>query len=528
MKWRAFEWLSVAGLALVAFVLRALRLDHAGLGHFDEGGYGLGALAFARGEAPDGFIAQQHFLSPPGYFGLAGMAMRRLGESDHALLAISVLFGALTAPLVFALVRERGSRGGALAAGILIAFSDFHIRFSRTGLTDVSFTFLALLALLLFVRGERTNRLSSYLMGGIVTGLAWLTKYHGWLVGFVVILAHGPRLRERAVQVRLFFAALLAVVLYWPWASYVQTQPGGYAALTAEQGKFLSDWTDYFGHLWLHVDSQRFFEGPLTWLGLGLALLVQTWIDERDKFTRSLLLVPAVVVFAMSLGTLPTLILLWLLAGRTLQGVAPAVRVWTGVFAVLTPLYHAYPRLLMPLACGLVMCVAPALGGAVRFGRRAPAFGLALALAALWFAGPANGRVVSSTQGPWSDTDGLRAIANELNEAQGTPATFVVFAEPALAFYLRTLGAQAVHVNSLESLEAELQRDEPLVLLGGHYFRLLGVAETLALDAPDSVLPWRGSDVRLLNDAEPWRAREWQAEDAQPHRIEVRRLPASE
>lgn len=524
MKWQRFEWLTAAALALLALLVRLPNFNQLGLTHFDEGGYAVGALALARGEGPDQFLSQQHFLSPPGYFGLGGMFMQVVGESATVLFLISLFFGALTAPLLFALVRESASRGSAAGAGVLLATSDFHVHYSRMALTDVSFTFLLLLALLLFTRGFRTDRMSTYLMAGIVVGFAWLTKYHGWLAGLVAILAHGPRLKERGVQLRLIASASMAIALYAPWYFHVESLPGGYAALTAEQGRFLSDWTNLVQHIWLQVDAQRFLESPLSGVGFALALMTKVCIDQRTDWKIALMFVPALLLFQMSLGSCIALFLMWVATGRNLRSIPRHVLVATVLFAVLTPLYHAYPRLALPFVCGFWMCVVPSMGRLTSFSPRTAVIATLLAAGAVVVAGPTSENAASSVRGPWASTDGLqrasRLLARQFKEA---PRIYV-FAEPAVVFHLRQGGVDAEHVNSAEELEALVREPSDAILVGGHYFRALGMQEEFGLSPASATFPWEPGDVRLLNDAEPWRARSWQRSGESRHRLEVFRL----
>ncbi len=150
-RWNTTDSALVAAVASLGALVRFWMLDQASLDHFDEGAYAISSLAVANGEIPAGFYPFQHFLSPPMFFSVSGLLMRLLGTtSDIVPLTLSAAFGVATIILMYAIGRQWFDRTTGTGAAILLALSDYHILYSRSGLTDVMFTFFLLAAIWLF------------------------------------------------------------------------------------------------------------------------------------------------------------------------------------------------------------------------------------------------------------------------------------------------------------------------------------------------------------------------------------------
>jgi hypothetical protein len=321
------------------------------------------------------------------------------------------------------------------------------------------------------------------------------------------------------VALRILAAAGVAVACYLPWVEFVQQQPGGYAALTAEQGRFLADWTSYFKHAWNQLDSQWFLDGWMARLALPVALLLAAWIDRRAEFARVARLAPAVLLFSWALGSTLALALFVLPVILRRARTDPHVLWMLFVFALLTPLYHPYPRLLMPLLACLWMFAGRVFEEPWTRWERAPLVANVLALVSLLVIGSDASGERYSPAGTWYASDGLREAATHIAELSGPDERVVVFAEPGVVFHLRLAGRRAEHVNSKEELERALAESEPFKLVTGHYYRALGLegGDARALGE----FPVQVNDARLLNDAGPWKARSWRRSGGNRHRLRV-------
>ncbi|WP_435019217.1 ArnT family glycosyltransferase [Tundrisphaera sp. TA3] len=343
--------------------MRGWGLGRLGLTHFDEGIY---ALAGLWSLSPGGIGAISPGLipyAPPGFVILVGMAYGVLGASDFAAIAVSQVVGVATIPTVaWVAGRSFGPRAG-LAAAALAASSGAHVAFSRMALTDVSFLLAWLVALgagqmLLERPGPgRAIRL------GMAVGLAQQVKYNGWLAGAIVALAAlaglvaEPEERRPSRWLRVFgwgmFAAAVASLVVLPWYRFVENH-GGYAGLLRHQRSYLGGANLWPGHLDQQFRQAIALSGgwSLGLAGWGLAAIFVLSAVAGDRNGAGGRLRPILGgVLGPILANLPWWIALGTLP-RRIGDRAPGVRLlgvaWA-VLAILTPFYHPYARLWLPL-----------------------------------------------------------------------------------------------------------------------------------------------------------------------------------
>ena len=114
----------------------------------------------------------------------------------------------------------------------MLATAEYHLVFSRLALTDATFILLFWAALWCLFEAISTGKRHWFVAGGVVTGLCWNTKYHGFLP--LAITGLWLTLRalsgERPAFRGFAIACGIAVTAYLPWAVYVQATIG-YPAL---------------------------------------------------------------------------------------------------------------------------------------------------------------------------------------------------------------------------------------------------------------------------------------------------------
>ena len=94
---------------------------------------------------------------------------------------IGIVCGGGTVGLIWWVARRWFGVEAGIAAATLAAFSDYHLLYSRTALTDVLLLLFVLLAVYFTWEAFRKMRLRWIVAAGMTTGLAWWTKYNGWL-----------------------------------------------------------------------------------------------------------------------------------------------------------------------------------------------------------------------------------------------------------------------------------------------------------------------------------------------------------
>ncbi len=222
--------------------------------HFDEGVY---ASNIFFSEAEGGQYPYRHLYAPPLLPFLIEWGIIFLGPESIAPFLPALILGTATVPLAWWAVRNWFGPLAGLAGAWLIATSDFHILYSRTALTDVPVAFFILLAVYLYWEAVRRESLRWSIFAGVATGLAWWTKYTGWLPLAIALAgsipwvitekrAAGVSLRSRAKSVAACFATM-AVVAFLVWSPVLwYLQPyGGYAAVAENHRGYLSPVSDW-------------------------------------------------------------------------------------------------------------------------------------------------------------------------------------------------------------------------------------------------------------------------------------------
>jgi dolichyl-phosphate-mannose-protein mannosyltransferase len=365
------EGLAIAVVTLIGAGLRIWPPGRFGLTHFDEGIY---ALAGSWSPGPGGIPAIDPSLipyAPPGFPILVGLAYRLLGPSDVAAIAVSQVVGTMTVPVVARLARRSFGPGAGFASAVYCAFSGPHIAFSRMALTDASFLLAWLLAIGAGMRFlERPGVIRAVLLG-LAVGLAQQFKYNGWLAGGIVIvgavvgLLARPEVR-RASSIRKVFgwgaaAAVVAAQVVWPWYRFVEAH-GGYSALLRHQQGYVGGVRDWWPHLRIQADQAVAMSGGRVLIGstlavAGLSMAIarpESWralmASDRDPVRRGILTVASVLMPFLFLEApywLGLLMVPWLLTGP--RPAARLVGVWWLVLAAISPFYHPYARLWLPL-----------------------------------------------------------------------------------------------------------------------------------------------------------------------------------
>lgn len=492
------ETVVIFSMTILGAALRLWQVGRLGLNHFDEGVYALSGLWAIRKHGLMDWDPSLVPYAPPGLALLIGLCYGVLGVSDFAAIVPALGLGILTIPLAGLLGRRWLGRGAGAAVAAFAACCGPHIAFSRMAMTDVPFLFVWLLALAAGARFLERPGFKTAVVLGAAVGAAQLFKYNGILAGVVVafalacdaagsIVSRRGRTWIKALAWGLV-AACVAGLVYWPWFAYVDRH-GGYRELLNHQrgyfkgvGFWLADWnlqmeqgTRLAGGLGASF-SLNAIAAAIAWPAMGLALhgtrfhqAKSRWSGAQFRVGLGLAVIAASALpgyaYWIGLASAPCL-----LAQRD-----PKLRVLGSAWALgslVTPLYHPYARLWLPVtACGWFMTALVfrraqtseglqetngekvRSGFAARIGFSKPeALGLGVCLV-IGVAAAAYHRVRVE---PLSE---LLAASDSLGESSRTIAATLgqerafAFVSPSARYYLLSSGAMIIPVGSQEDLE---------------------------------------------------------------------------
>jgi 4-amino-4-deoxy-L-arabinose transferase-like glycosyltransferase len=364
------ESLVVIALTMVGAVFRFWSLGQIGLVHFDEGIYAIAGLWVFSPHGLAGLDPSLVAYAPPGFPFLVGLSYLFFGVADVAAVLVSIVTGTLTIPAVGWVARRTFGCGAGAAAAALIALSGSHIAFSRMALVDASFLLFWVLAI---GQGQRFLERPTPMRAvslGLAVGIAQLFKYNGWVSGMIVVMCAGlwllfhpvDRKSKRTIATWGWgvVAALVAAMVYWPWFQFVESH-GGYSALLAHQRSYLRGLSAWPGHWSVQLDQAAALSGGAVWLGCGGIVASVGMLLSAGEFGPNGRFLVRILVEVMSLSALcliPRLswwVGLFWIAVAMIQGkgigTLSAYLLLAGwaTLSVLTPFYHPYARLWLPV-----------------------------------------------------------------------------------------------------------------------------------------------------------------------------------
>jgi len=285
------EWLWLLGAVLFGAILRLSFPGRMAVEHFDEGVY---ASNFWFEVEQGGEYPARHLYAPP----LLPLAIEwtmivaslcGIKPTGFIPMIPSLIAGLATIPSMWWVGRRWFGPSAGIVAAWLVAASDFHASYSRAALTDVPVCLFMLWGVYFFWLALQTGTRRDILLAGLFTGLAWWTKYNGWLP-LAIGLSGGaawqlslPRADRRLRQfaTRWSLVALTAFA-FWSPVLWGLQKHGGYAAVAANHRQYvvgLSGWGPAALRQLTHVGLYD------NWFGVFAEM---SMVMHRDRMIRQL------------------------------------------------------------------------------------------------------------------------------------------------------------------------------------------------------------------------------------------------
>jgi len=296
MKLRSMliEYPAVVGFFILGVSLRIAHLEHEAVEHFDEGIYA--SVLWYDGQFNEPYPAR-HLYAPPLISTLMEFGSWIPGLARYAPFLPSALLGSLTIPAMWLLARSWFGKPAGIFISAVVAMSDFHILYSRMALTDVACLFWIISSVGLGTRAVSRQCFRTAVAAGLVCGLAWWTKYTGWLP--LAILCSGSglwwMLHGRKSMTFMRFTGILAMIVlvatltFAPWWWQLR-DVGGYQSVAAVHASYLTGSSSWTKNLARQLTDQFLFDGYTGQLslalGLGIAGLLR-WTSARSTWNAA-------------------------------------------------------------------------------------------------------------------------------------------------------------------------------------------------------------------------------------------------
>lgn len=272
--------------------------------------------------AVDKIDVEDHAPHPPGYilFVWASWAAHLfVKEPIEALATVNVVFGILTAALLYALLRLAMNRGEALVA-CLASLSAAHVWFQQTRPMEDSFAFGCILAaalgLCLALLGERRAVLPAFFLAGLVPGAKQLLALFLFPLALRTLIAwwkQDRRLALQAVGASLAGAAIWLVPLCYYTGGFVEYLLWGWGQVLWLDREALVTNTPILSHRMYSVFVTPFALPAYVWLWLPAAWGALVAWGERPRMRGLFWLVtPILLIRAFALGHWPRFSLYYL------------------------------------------------------------------------------------------------------------------------------------------------------------------------------------------------------------------------
>ena len=378
------EWLWLLGAVLFGAILRLSFPGRMAVEHFDEGVY---ASNFWFEVEQGGEYPARHLYAPP----LLPMAIEwtmivaslcGIKPTGFIPMIPSLIAGLATIPSLWWVGRRWFGPSAGIVAAWLVAASDFHASYSRAALTDVPVCLFMLWSVYFIWQALQSGTRRDIVLAGLFTGLAWWTKYNGWLP-LAIGLSGGtawqlslPRADRRLRQfvTRWSLIALTAFTIWSPVLWGLQKH-GGYAAVAANHRQYVVGFSGWSGSAWRQLRIVGLYEN---WIGAFHEMFEKLRFQQLDRavenpsippgglqpvinlpieFSDPIESVNEIVSWWASIASLPVLLgiaVVSLVIGvvrerRSSRGLSIwLAAAWIGGLSCVTPIYYPYPRLVMP------------------------------------------------------------------------------------------------------------------------------------------------------------------------------------
>lgn len=508
------EWVFVAIVLAIGIGSRVALPSRMAIEHFDEGVY---ASNFWFGPEVGFQYPKRRFYAPPLLPSLIewSIIFNQIGSDSSGRVSLltpivpSLLAGCVTLGLVWRMAREWFGARAALATLTIASLSEFHAVYSRAALTEALMLMFFVAAVWTLKRAFSSNSYVCLGFAGLFTGLAWWTKYNGWLplaVGFgglVVAFTIDQHFRKHAVRLVGFWigTAAIAFAVWSPYLRELQSL-GGYAGVAENHGQYIVGVSGWAASLSQQYANLSHFDGWATSCSLGIAMLLAYCVPPMNHNAKWKRCVQGIGLCAAGawFGTALVMLALsiWFICQNLYRRVFASrlddstddlalyfLAAWIGGLFLVTPLYHPYPRLTLPLLCAIWIGAGAAISRVAELAlhqsdnRRASAGWMTGGVVAAILLLPAIPKIAGRGMNAWQPRTGWVPVARRIVAEVGDRAEAAhrdrdgaivfVYGEPGLFYHLNVEDTQVfIPAGDLDFIDGPKRDDSiPTFLIAG-------------------------------------------------------------
>lgn len=197
------ELLAVLAIVALAAFMRLWQIETIPYGvWYDEGETGLEALRILRG-IPYTPMGTYSTANPSLFFYVIALAYKFFGVTLFSVRFVQAMVGILAVPAFYVMLRQMLGWRAAIAGGVLLAASAWHVDFSRFGMPySIAATLFEILTVVFLLQGLRSSRWLYFALCGFVAGLG-MNTYTGFRIfplALVIYLVYALILNKDRVR----------------------------------------------------------------------------------------------------------------------------------------------------------------------------------------------------------------------------------------------------------------------------------------------------------------------------------------
>jgi len=229
-----YFWILTA-VIIIGAVARFYKIGEIPFGiWYDEANNGIEAQKILNGQLP---VFIPNSLQLPAFLEyIFALSIKIFGPDIFSLRLVTALIGIATIPAIYFLGKEIANKPVGLAAAALLAFSRWHINFSRFGMNGILAPLFEVLLLLFLFKGMKSGNKIYFVLAGVALALGIYSYFSLWVIPIAVILIFVLFFKKGFIKKQLVGIGLFAItslMILSPLLIYAKNNPSTFFQRTS-------------------------------------------------------------------------------------------------------------------------------------------------------------------------------------------------------------------------------------------------------------------------------------------------------